>query len=146
MDAELPLLVPNVGANDLLALLQTAMANSTLHLCKAVVPDDPATVLADLTAIEADYTGYAAKTIVAFSGPFDIPDVGASILSPLENFSPTGTAVANTIYGGWLQDAAGNLLFAFQLPTPTPLTSPTDVLSVILQPEYPGPGTVHQID
>lgn len=146
MAADAPLFGPDVGGNDLIAQLQTYLALAVMHLAKAPPPSLKTTVLADLTAVEADYTGYAAKTLTAWTGPFNTSLGGSSILSPLASFSPTGTTISNTIYGGWIESAGGVLELIFTLSTPVGLGSATDVLSLVAEFMLPGYGVIHQLD
>lgn len=111
-------LYPNSGALFLATNAKTALAASKLRLYKGttLVPI-PATTLAELEAIEADYSGYTAggATIANFSAPLLSPSGGASIQSGLVQFaflSPTPPAepVSNVVGGWFLVDATGKLI------------------------------------
>lgn len=120
--------------------LQTALVNAELHLTKASFVGEPELTLADLTAIEADYTGYAAATIAAYAGPF-VDDANTAVLvSPGTNFAPSGTAVLNTIYGGWVETAAGVLMYTFLLDVPFTQENTTALFDLTHFVRLPGPG------
>lgn len=139
------LFVPLVAGNAMATAQQTTLINAKVRLCKSVVPEDDNTVRADLVAIEADYTGYAAKVVAAFSGPFNDADGKAALISPLQNFNPSGSTVTNSIYGGWVEDSTGVLLYVFRLANPVPMLSALSNLALVIEPRIPGPGVVHQL-
>lgn len=91
--------------------MQTALANSVLHLFKDALAPDPSTPLADYTTDEADYTGYAAVTYAAWNDPILAPGSGFMIGSPLAQFTTGAGPVTttNSIAGCYLVDAAGKL-------------------------------------
>lgn len=80
------------------------------HLTKAVVDINPSTPLADLTAVQADYTGYAAQTLV-----WDTPSVDAGgqvqSVSHALTFRPTDDAAPNQIYAVYITDTDGTVLY-----------------------------------
>jgi len=118
-------LYPQVGANKLADIVKTALANAEVHLIKDNISLTAATVLADLTAIEADYDGYAAKTVTAWIGTYEDPAGGASIRSGELDFTyvPAVPPVVDTnnIYGFWVETAAGVLIVAATFGTPVPV-------------------------
>src|SRR5262245_58134589 len=100
------MLYPNVGALRLATLLQTDLANSEIHLFQSgTVTLSTSTVLADLTAVEADFTGYAAEVIATWLDPLLNGSGGASIESGTVQFAiVTPFTVSNVIQGWWLED------------------------------------------
>ena len=122
------IIYPNSGALWLAAVVQTALANSEIHLYQtgSVVLSNT-TTLADLTAAEADYTGYAAETIAAWFDPLLNPAGGASIESGLVQFqiaSPYTTP--NVIQGWWIEDSTGDLVAAGDFAVPKSLMGAGD--------------------
>lgn len=108
------LVYPNGGAMILAATVRTSLAGSKLCLYQAIAnPLSVSTVLADFT--EADYSGYAQKTITNFLAAYLDPTGGASIQSGTQQFqfvTPVGDPVTNTILGFYLLDSDGDLILA----------------------------------
>ncbi len=146
MESSANLVSPQVGALDQLTQLQAYLALSTVHLFQAAFIPGPGTVIGDLTAIEATYTGYAAKVITAFSAPGLDAEGVATMLGLPATFAPTGTAITNVIHGGWIQSAGGILEFAFVLPTAKGMASAVDFLNLVVGVQQPGPGFVSITD
>lgn len=115
-----PFLYPNVGALWVALQMQTALAGAALRLFQSgVVTLTAATVLADLTAEEADYTGYPAggEVIAAWTDPLLNPAGGASIESGLFQFQIAAPyTVPNTIQGWFIVEAGGVLVCAGDFP------------------------------
>lgn len=100
------------GNQFLWTLLQVAdgeLADATVHLIKEPLTPTPGIEVADLEAIEADYTGYAAVTVDPV-GEAWIDEDGNGVLSfQGAHFQPTTpTTVGNTIYGWWLEGLTGS--------------------------------------
>lgn len=90
-------------------------------------------LIADFT--EADYTGYARSTAVVWGTPFINVDGVAEMIAPGKQFQPSGTTVANTIYGYYVVDSGGtDLVYSERFATPVPLAGPLDALPII--PRY----------
>lgn len=107
------IIYPNSGAMWGAGLLQTALAGSEIHLFQAGmgVVIGPALDKATLVAAECDYTGYASQTVAAFLDPLLSKLGGASIDSGVAQFAiTTPFTVPNVVGGGWLEDAAGDLV------------------------------------
>lgn len=113
-----PLQYPNSGALLLAGVVQTALAASEVHLYQAgTIVLGPTTTLADLTAEEADFTGYAAVTVANWLDPLLSELGGAAIDSGLNDFAITAPyTVPNVIQGWWVQDAGGDLCVAGDFP------------------------------
>jgi len=122
------ILYPNTGSLWLAGVVQAALANSEVHLFQSgSVTLTPLTVLADLTAAEADYTGYALETVTAWFDPLLNPLGGASIESGLLQFSIDAPyTVSNMIGGWWVEETGGELVCAGEFPTPRPLAGAGD--------------------
>jgi len=119
-------LFPNVGTVVIAALVQTELALSKLRLYKSPLTPSALTVLADLTALEADYTGYTAggETITAFLNPVLSPAGGSSIDWPTEQFATVAPyTIGNTIYGWFLVSAAGDLIAAGSFNDPIDMSA-----------------------
>jgi hypothetical protein len=135
------ILYPRVAQLWLAKLPQTALAASTLHLFKANLNIGPNTVLADLIAAEADFSGYAAKTIAAFNDPYIASGGGASITSPFEQFEwvdpiPPALPVPNVIYGFWLEDSTSKLVVVGTLDLPVSVQMVGDAVAITLALNY----------
>lgn len=130
------LLYPNVGAMAIANVQRTALAGSKLKLYKAISqPLAPGTVLANLT--EADFSGYAEKTITNFLAAYIDPAGGASIQSGTQQFqfvAPVGDPVVNTVLGFFLTTAAGVLVLVGSFDGSVPMTADGDAipLNVVL--------------
>lgn len=121
---------PNVGAMQLAAVQRTALASAVLHLYQAISqPLNAGTVLGNLT--EADYSGYAAKTVTSWLAPYLDPAGGASIQSGTQQFqfvTPVGDPVTNTVLGFYLQDADDNLILVGSFDGSVPMAAPGDAI------------------
>ena len=130
---------PLVGCLEDATERQTALALSVLHLFKSTFNPDPSNVLADYTAQEADYDGYAAETLTAWNAPLLAPGTGYMISSPQVQFQYVDgvTHTTNTIGGCYLVDASGNLRQTIIFTSPIAFQADnqgTDVVLVILFP------------
>ena len=62
--------------------------------------------------LEATFTGYASQAIVSFGNAFlNTSSIAELDASPM-TFTQTGTLVTNTIFGYYVTDVAGNLIYA----------------------------------
>lgn len=91
---------------------KTRMANSEIHLLKAIDGVTPGSNLAYLEAREADYDGYAAITMVAWNDPILGTTSGYLTFGPQVTFRWTFVAdgVGNSVLGYWTQTAGGDLM------------------------------------
>lgn len=113
-----------------LALLQTHLVDSVMHLYQNDVTPTPALVLGDLTV--ATFTGYAGVDLAAWGNPFLDAENMATILSPLATFRPTGTAIQNVIYGWYILDDGGLLVAAGRFENaPLPMGATSNVISIV---------------
>jgi hypothetical protein len=119
------LIIPTIGELNILIAVVTYLVSSKIKLFKSNTVITPDTVLADLT--EADYTGYVAQTVTAWGTPVLNGDGKAETIAPSHTFAPTSpTTVPNIVYGYWVEDTAGNLLWAENFAEPKALNGPTD--------------------
>lgn len=111
------------------------LANLKVHLTRSEITIDPNTILADLTAVEATYTGYVLAT-VTWLDPSVADDGTVEVNSTPIEFRPTGTTVTNNIYAAYCVAAVGgDLLFAGPLDgAPLPMSSALS--SIILVVRY----------
>jgi hypothetical protein len=120
-------------------LIRTPYITGKARLFKAVIPFTPNIAAADLTAIEADFDGYAAVTFTTCGAVYVDPAGGASFDLARAAFVDTGTTTPNDIYGGWVEDSGGLLLFAWQVTTPYPMTATLDAMNLDMVVNLFGP-------
>ncbi len=124
---------PLTGALKFAAQQQTYLALSVLHLFKATFNLTPTVVAADLEAIEADYDGYEPITCTTWNQPYLDPAGGASMQPGTKQFNfASDTGSVNSIYGWFLESAAGDLLAAGTFDGAIPMVQDGD--SVPLNP------------
>lgn len=119
------------GAKTLAANAKTALANSVLHLYKQGLNPTISTPLADFTANECDFDGYAAITIVAWADPI-VAGNGYVLLAPEEIFRWAHVAddVQNSV-GGWYLVLAGGTLYAYGVFDPARSAAGADQAIVV---------------
>lgn len=101
---------------------QTALIASVIKLFKTGFVPTPATVVAELDAVEADYDDYAPATIAAWLAVAAAPGGGSSITAPTTQFTCTADQVVpNTIGGYWIELAGGAVVLIRQFDTPVPM-------------------------
>lgn len=110
------------------------LADLKVHLTRAELLITPETVVGDLTAIEATYTGYALETVVWLDPSVSDDGVVEVVSTPME-FRPTGTTVTNVIWACYCLAAVGGaLLFAGQLDgAPIPMASALNSLILTIR-------------
>lgn len=129
-------LYPNTAALYLAGLVKTALAGSKMCLYKAITaPPSPSTVLANIT--EADYDGYAQKTIAAWLNPYIDPAGGASIQSGTQQFDFVSVPlVTNNVLGFFILNAAGLLIALGSFAAPIAMTQTGDSIPVNVTLNY----------
>jgi hypothetical protein len=90
---------------------QTRMAGSKMHLFQFGFTPSPTSTLADFEAEEADFDGYAEKTLATWAAPI-LAGVGYMTYAPTQTFAWTldVDSVGNQIGGHWLETAGGELI------------------------------------
>jgi hypothetical protein len=122
-----PLVFNNPGVNEL--------NGQSFRLYKAAYTPTVGTVLADLTEIEADFTGYVAKTLTMTQGyvdPLSTPISQSQLLS----FVATDAVTPNDIYG-WFVDDGTIVLAAGKFNVTVPMAVAGAELSGVLADGYP---------
>lgn len=132
-------LYPNSAALYLAGLVRTALAASKMALYKAIAaPLSPSTVLADLT--EADYDGYAQKTLTNWLAAYLDPAGGASIQSGTQQFDFVHSAGdTNVVLGFYVLNAAGDLVVVGSFAAPISMTQNGDSIPVNCTLNYGAP-------
>jgi hypothetical protein len=101
--------ISSVGAKDQAVLVQTQLANCTMHLFKQGFVPGPTTPLSAFQANECDFDGYTPATIATWGDPVLAGNAWA-IFAPTQTFRWTlDTGVVNTVAGYWLQLSGGDL-------------------------------------
>lgn len=90
---------------------QTRMATGKMHLFKSGFFPTSANVLADFTAQECDFDGYAAVTFTSWNAPV-LAGTGYMIYAPTQTFAYVdgSTHIGNSVGGYWLEDTTGDLV------------------------------------
>jgi len=112
--------------------IKTPYATGVLKLFKSQIDLTLALAAADLAAIEADFSGYAAITLTTLPPVFvDGNRGGVSFQIPTQQWNVSDPAtIQNDIYGGWIETAGGVLLMAWELLDAWPMTSPHSALAL----------------
>ncbi len=110
----------------------------TVHLFKTAVTPTATSVPGDFT--EADFAGYAGVTLTHWNTPYWQSQGAAVSYSNQILFQPTDGVTPNTIYGYWLEIAAGDYLGAERFATPWGAVDATSqlLLSVPWSVDDPG--------
>jgi len=105
------LVVPQAGARRLLDKLIGASA-LTYHLYVGDVPPVilPGTVIGDFT--EASYPGYAAQLSAGWGAAVDVAGRATATAANLTFTRGAGAGAAQNIYGYYVTDVGGNLVYA----------------------------------
>lgn len=136
---------PNTERIAAVTAIQTPFATGKIRLIQSPLTLTPGMNEADLVAVEADYTGYAAKTLTTLPAPYiDQVNGGVSFEIPTQQFDIGATpTVFNDIYGGWVEDSGANLLMAFTVINPYPMQGVGDALPLNLILNFFGSNQVY---
>lgn len=99
---------------------RATLANSVVKLYKSTLTPTPSTTVTELDDAEADYGGYASKTLTAWGAPVLAPGNGYAIYSPQVQFDSTPGAT-NTVGGAWIEDSDGNVRAVIPFPEGVPM-------------------------
>lgn len=127
----MPVFYPSVGSLWLAGITGTELANSVIHLYQSSLVPTVDTVLADLVAAEADFSGYAPITLVAWGAPYLVAAGGAAVNSPCSQFNTDDpTTVTNLIGGAWIETAGGDLVIIDAFPSAIPMDAPSKAIPI----------------
>jgi hypothetical protein len=105
------------------------MEEVTVRLFKNNVTVDGDTEIADLTV--ADFTGYAESTVVVWGGAFTNTNGKAEVIGGSKQFTATGSATPNTVYGYYVVDGDSELVYAENFNEPIEVTGVGDAIVVV---------------
>ena len=133
---------PTASQIELVNLLKVPFATGVIHLFSSPIAFNLNLTVAELTAIEATFTGYAAITLTAIPAAYADPiNGGISQAIPLSQFNTASPyTIGNNIFGGWMDDATGNLLFAWQTATGWAMSAAFQSLPLAIVLNYFGLG------
>lgn len=99
---------------------QTAYVAADIHLYQSSLVPTETTTLAELTAAECDYDGYASQALTPWFDPILAPGSGYMTASPLVQFAYVDGVghVSNLVGGAYIVDAGGDLRMVLAF-TPT---------------------------
>lgn len=132
-------LLPNEAAANAATAARTALAASKVRLFQGPGQISYATPLATLVAGEANYEGYTAggNTIATWGLPLSVSPTGWAINAETTfAYVDASPHTANTITGGWVENADGDFMFAFNLPSPVTLSANGEGFVLQLQNIY----------
>lgn len=113
-------------------------ASGVMGLLSSLLPLSPEPTLAALAAAEANFTGYARKTIASLPAAYyDTVRGGVSFVVPTQQWSVAApgsgsSLVGNTIYGGFYLDVSNNILVIWTINPGYPLLDIGDALPLEL--------------
>jgi hypothetical protein len=103
---------------------------SRLRLYQSSIVPDPSDTLATYTPHECNFDSYSVKTLTAgWATPTQVMNGEYQTLSLVANYS-SPASVGNTIYGLFVDDNGGNLLFAMLFDVPINYTAGAPALSM----------------
>jgi len=110
------------------------LADAHLGLYKTTVPLNEGTVKADLTAVIANYDGYAEANI-DWQAPSFAANGEVEVVGTVPEFRPTGGNVDNVIIGGFVTRNTDDALLSFGEFTGTgiPMNDVTDAMVVTIR-------------
>jgi len=119
-------------------ILQQVISDDTkIHLIKTPFTPTEDAVIADFD--EADYTGYAAQTILP-AGTIAWDDAALNAVQSFASahFQPTASTVTNTIYGYYVTGTVkaptlDQLIDVFAFDVPVPLLGTADALDIVYE-------------
>lgn len=105
-----------------------------VHLGKASLAIDGNTPYADLSAQEADFTGYAATVVTWDVATTSADNTVESVSAPVV-FRPTDAVVDNAIYNVWLSNAGSSAWYfaGVIVGGPLPMASALDQIVLLLR-------------
>lgn len=129
-------IIPNEGERTILNALKTSVLNpspfSSIRLFQGggAVTVDASIDAATLNAAEADYSGYAAVQRYDWTTAVTDGSGNAYITCSSVSFQHSGGGTANTIYGWYLLDNAGNLVMCEEFGSPITMDDALDIITI----------------
>jgi hypothetical protein len=114
-----------------------------VHLTKGSVDINPDTTVAELDAVECDYTGYAATAIV-WGTPVVADDGNVEVICTQQTYQPTDAVTPNVVYAVYITDTTSAILyFAGVIPDgPLPMGTALDQIKINVRYRPQGPSLV----
>lgn len=94
------------------AVIDNELDNATLHLFKSNHANNQADTAATYNAIECTFGGYAAITLNSWSAAATNAGNKAETSETIRTFTATGAGLPESIYGVYILDSGGDLVFA----------------------------------
>lgn len=130
------LVTPNTFNLDALAALVAAAAplnGAIVKLIQADIALSADMIIADLDAIEADFSGYAASSAITWGTPALDEDNNPRTVGSAKNFTTADpTTVGNSIYGYYVTSGDGlTLLYAEKFASPISMQLPIHSFTLV---------------
>lgn len=107
--------------------------NGMIHLLKATINFNPQTPIASFTALEANFSGYAAIALPALVGPLNGSVNRREMFANAIFVATSPLVTANNIFGYWIdQNAGADWVMAELFPAPMPVAAPGDFVELDL--------------
>lgn len=81
--------------------------------------------------VECDFAGYVAGTPIAWGAPIINGSNQGELNGTQINFTHDGGSTGNTVYGIFVVDVGGNLLYAERFPAPISMTTAGDTIPYV---------------
>jgi hypothetical protein len=118
--------------NAVSAFLDGVAGANVLHLFKNNITPTKNSVVGDF--VSADFTGYAPLTPLSTQAPYLDQNGNAALTSPVYQFLETGVVITNTVYGAYVTNAAGTVLFgAVRFDVPVTFSLVNDSANIVLR-------------
>jgi hypothetical protein len=127
-------------------LLRVPYVTGVMKLFQQQIALDLTLDAAALTAIECDFSGYAAITLAALNATYiDGVNGGVSFTIPTKQWNRSlGTPdVGNNVWGGWIETSAGDLLVAWEMASQYSMQDVGDALPLELTFNFYGTNEVY---
>lgn len=111
---------PNAGALRMASVMGTELVNAEIRLYKFGLAVDATTTLAQLDAVECDFTGYAAAVVAAWQAAALNPLGGASIQASVQFNTAAPYTIGNIVGGYYVVDTTGTDEVLLIQPFPAP--------------------------
>lgn len=131
---------------DMLTAVTGMLVTNTVKLFQSDSPADEDFDPTDPSVIEADFSGYAAKAVTYFA--LSVSDDGSfEVVGRVAEFRHNGGGTENDVFGGWLLNAAGDILGSFRLDEengnqPIPFHSAVDSAALTVRIRVRGSGLI----